>query len=87
MKITVIQPPKAGDASNERVTEFKFNMSQISVIDKVDFFKQTSELICSDRISTSVSKDKLHTNFRKLENKLKTKSTEKKALLIKKAKS
>ena len=48
-------------------------MSQFSIVDKVDFFKQTSELICSDLINTSASKEKLQRDFRKLENKLKTK--------------
>jgi len=67
MKIVVIRPPKAGDTLNERVTEFKFNMSQFSVIDKVDLFKKTSELICSDLISTYVSKDKSQRDFKKLE--------------------
>jgi len=61
-------------------------MSQFSVVDKVDFFKQTSELICSDLIATSVSKDKLYRDYKKLENKLKTEAAEKKALQIKKAK-
>ena len=72
MKIAVIQPPIAGDVQSEKVTEFKFSKSQFSVVDKLDFFKQTSDLIFSDLISTSVSKDKLHKYFKKLENKLKT---------------
>ena len=82
MNIVVIQPPKAGDASSERVTEFKFNMNHFSVVDKVDIFKQTSDLICSDLISTFVSKEKLHRYFKKLENKLKIESVEKKSFLI-----
>ena len=57
-------------------------MSQFSIVDKVDIFKKTSELICSDLISTSVSKEKLQRDFRKLENKLRTKQAEKKALQI-----
>ena len=69
---------------NEKITKFKFNMGQFSVVDKVDLFKQSSEIICSDLISTYVSKDKLQRDLRRLENKLKTKSTKKKALLIKK---
>ena len=59
-------------------------MNQYSVVDKVDFFKQTSELICSNLISTSVSKDKLFRDFKKLEGKIKTEQAEKKALQIKK---
>ena len=82
MKIAIIQPPITGDVPREKVTEFKFNMSQLCVVDKVDFFKQTSDLICSYLISTFISKDKLHGYFKKLENKLKTGSAEKKALLI-----
>ena len=61
-------------------------MSQFSIVDKVDLFKQTSELICSDLISTSISKEKLQRDYRKLENKLKTKQAEKKELQIKKTK-
>ena len=60
-------------------------MNQFSIVDKVDFLKQTSEFICSDLISTTVSKDKLVTDFKKLEGKLKTKQDEKKALQIKKS--
>lgn len=84
MNIAVIQPPMASDVPSEKAIEFKFNMIQFSVVDKVYLFKQTSELICSDIISTFVSKDKLHRDFKKLKNKLKTKSAEKKTLLIKK---
>ena len=84
MRIAVIQPQKAGDTLNEKITEFKFNIGQFSLVYKVDLFKQTSELICSDLISTFVSKYKLQRDFKKLENRLKTESAEKKALLIKK---
>ena len=59
MKIAVIQLPKEGDTFNEKVTKFKFNMGQFSVVEKVDLLKQTSQLICSDLINTFVSKDKL----------------------------
>ena len=59
-------------------------MIQFSIIDKVDLFKQKSEVICSDLIHTSVSKDKLQRDFRKLENKLKIEQAKKKALQIKK---
>ena len=86
MRIAVIKPPKVGDMLNEKITEFKFNMGQFSVVDKVELFKQTSELICSDLISTFVSKDKLQRDFKRLENKLMTESAKKKALLIKKKK-
>lgn len=68
----------------EKITEFKLNMGQFNVIDNVDMFKQTSEIICSDLISSSVSKDKLQRDFKRLEKKLKIESAEKKALLIKK---
>ena len=87
MGIALIQPPKAGDMLNENIIEFKFNMGQFSVVDKVDLFNQTRELICSNLISTYVSKDKLQRYLKRLENKLKTKSAEKKALLIEKRKS
>ena len=70
---------------NEKITEFKFNMDEFGVVDKVDLFKQTSEMICFDLIRTSVSRDKLQRDFKRLEKKLKTKSAEKKALLIKKS--
>ena len=86
MTITVIQPPKASDMLNEKITKFKFNMGQFCVVDKVYLFKQASEMICLDLISTYVSKDKLQRDFKRLENKLKTESTKKKALLIKKSK-
>ena len=85
MRIAVIQPPKEGEMLNENITEFKFNMGQFSVVDKVDLFKQTSEMICSYLISF-ISKDKLQRDFKRLENKLKTESAQKKALLIKKSK-
>lgn len=84
MKIAGIQPPMAIDASSEKVTEFKLNMSQFSVVDIVDFFNQTSELICLDLINTYVYKEKLQRDFKKLERKLKTESVEKKSRLIKK---
>ena len=86
MKIAVIQPQDIGDAQNKKITKFKLNMIQFCVVDKVDFFKQTSELICSNLISTIVSKDKLFREFKKLERKLKTGQAEKKALQIKKSK-
>ena len=59
-------------------------MGQFSVMDKVDFFKQTSELICSDLIATSVSKDKLFRENKKLQDKVKTQNAEKRVLQIKK---
>ena len=58
LKVAIIQPSKAKNTSEDKVTEIKFNMNQFSISDKVDMFKQTSELICSDLISTSVAKDK-----------------------------
>ena len=60
------------------------NMGQFSVMDKVDFFKETSELIFLDLIATSVSKDKLFRENKKLQDKVKTQNAEKKALQIKK---
>ena len=86
MKIVVIQPTTIGDAQRKKIIEFKFNMNQFSVVNKVDFFKKTSELICSNLINTTVSKDKLFRDFRKLEGRLKTEQVEKKALQIKKTK-
>jgi hypothetical protein len=59
-------------------------MNQFSDSDKVDLFKHTSEMICSDLIITSVAKDRLQRDYKKLENKLKTETAEKKALQIKK---
>ena len=85
MKIVVIQPAVVGAAQKEKVIEFKLSMNQFIVIDKVDFFRQTSELICSNLISTSVSKDKLFRDVRKLEGKVKIEQAKKKALQIKKA--
>ena len=71
MKIAVIQPPIAIDPQSKKVTKFKLNMIQFNIVDKVDFFKQTSDLICLNLISTIVSKDKLFRDFKKLESKLK----------------
>ena len=82
MKIVVIQPPIVGNPQTKKVTEFEINMIQFSIVDKVDLFKKKSELICSDLINTSISKYKLHRDFKKLENKLKTEWAEKKALQI-----
>ena len=59
-------------------------MSQFSIVDKVDLFKQTSELICSNLIATLVFKDKLFRENKKLQNKVKTQNVEKRALQIKK---
>ena len=39
MKVVVIQPPVRGVTPNKKITEFKLNMIQISVVDKVYFFK------------------------------------------------
>ena len=39
MKIAVIQPPIVGDPQTKKVTEFKLNMSQFSIVEKVDLFK------------------------------------------------
>jgi hypothetical protein len=46
MKVAVIQPPIRGQSTENEITEFKLNMSQFNIVDKVDFFKQISELIC-----------------------------------------
>ena len=80
MKIVVIQPTTTGDVQNKKITEFKLNMNQFSVVDKVDFLKKTSELIYSNLINTIVWKDKLFRDFKKLEGKLKTEQAKKKAL-------
>ena len=85
MKIVVIQPATIGQAQRNKIIKFKLNMNEFSVVDKVDLFKQTSELICSNLISTSVAKDKLFRDFKKLEGNIKTEQAEKKALQIKKA--
>ena len=81
MKIVVIQPSTVGEAQRNKTTKFKLNMNQFSVVDKVDLFKQTSELICSNLMSTSVSKDKLFRDFKKLEGKIKTEQAEKKKIV------
>lgn len=86
MKVDVIQCPVRGETPNKKITKFKLNMSQFSVVDKVDFFKQTSELIFSNLITNSASKDKLYRDYKKLENKLRTEAAEKKPVQIKKAK-
>ena len=44
MKIIVIQPTIVGEAQRKKITEFKLNMNQFSVVNKVDFFKETSEI-------------------------------------------
>ena len=84
MKVAVIQPPVKGQSTDKEITEIKLNMGQFSIVDKVDFFKQASELICSDLIATSVSKDKLFRENKKLQDKVKTQNAEKGALQIKK---
>lgn len=80
IKIVVIQPPGTGDPQNKKIAEFNLNMSQFSVVDKVDFFKQISELIYSNMISNNVTKGKSFRDFKKLERKLKTEKAKKKAL-------
>ena len=39
MKIVVIQATTVKDVQNKKITEFRLNMNQFSVVDKVDFFK------------------------------------------------
>ena len=85
MKIVVIHPIVVGEVQKKKITEFKLNMNQFSVLDKVDFFKKTSELICSNLIGTMISKDKFVRDLKKLEGKLKTQQAEKKALQINKS--
>ena len=84
LKVAIIQPSKAKNTLEDKVTEIKFNMNQFSIGDKVDLFKKTSELICSHLISASVAKDRLQKAYKKLENKLKIEVVEKKAMQIKK---
>ena len=84
MKVAVIQPPIRGQSTDKGITEFKLNMNQFSIVDKIDFFKQTSGPNCSDIIATSVSKDKLFRENKKLQNKVKTQNVEKRVLQIKK---
>jgi hypothetical protein len=86
MKIAIIHPPIIGDPQRKKIIDFKLNMSQFSIDYKVDLFKQTSEMICFDLINTFVSNEKIQRDYRKLENKLKTKQAEKKELQIKKTK-
>ena len=66
MKVAAIQPPIKRKSTEKEITEIKLNMGQFSIVDKVDFFKQTNELICSDLIVTWVSKDKLFKENKKL---------------------
>ena len=80
LKIVVIQPPLIGYSQGTKITEFKLNMSQFSIVYKVYLFKQSSKLICSDLINALVSKEKLQRDFRKLENRLRTEQAKKKAL-------
>ena len=84
MKIAVIESSSTSGLPSENVIEFKLDIGQFNVMDRVDFFKQTSELICSDLVNVSISKKKLQNNFKKLESKLKTEIAKKKALHIKK---
>ena len=63
LRVAVIQPSNAKVPSEDKVIEFKFNMNQFSISDKVDLFKKTSELICSDLISASVAKDRLQKDY------------------------
>ena len=84
LKVAAIQPPKAKDTSEDKVTEFKFNMNQFNITNKVDLFKKTSELICSNLIIVSIAKDRMQKDYKKLENKLKTRVVKKKAIQIKK---
>lgn len=83
MKFIVIQPSLTSGPQGKKIIEFKLNMSQFNIVDKVDIFKQISEIICFGLISTSVSKEKLQRDFRKLENKLRIEQAEKKDLQIK----
>ena len=73
MNIVVFQPIMVGEVQRKKIIEFKLNMNWFSVVDKVDFFKQTIEIIFSNLISTTIPKDKLVRDFKKLEGKLKTK--------------
>ena len=84
MKVAIIQPFKVKNVLEDKVTEIKISMNQFSISDKVDMFKHRSELICLDLISASVAKDRLQKDYKKLENKLKTKVAEKKVIEIKK---
>ena len=83
MKITILQPAAIGDVHNKKIIEFKLNMNQFSVVDKVDLFKHTSDPIYSNLINTTISKDKLFRYFKKLEGKLKIEQAKQKALQIK----
>ena len=65
MKIIVIQPLLSGDISTEKVTKFKLDMNQFSVVDRVEFFKQASELICSNLINVSITKEKLQRDYKR----------------------
>lgn len=55
-------------------------------MDKVELFKQISDLIYSNLINTRISRDKLFIDFKKLEVKLKIEQAKKKAPQIKRTK-
>ena len=58
MKIAMIEPSSTSGLSSKKVSEFKLDMSQFNVMDLVDLFKQTSELIFLDLVNVSISKEK-----------------------------
>ena len=74
-----------GKVQKKKIIEFKLNMNQFRCVDKVDIFKKTGELICSNLNSTTIFKDKLVRDFKKLEGKLKTEQDKEKDLEIKKS--
>ena len=78
MKKVAIKPSSTSGLSSEKAIEFKLDMSQFNVMERVDFFKQTNELLCSDLVNVSISKENFQKNFKKLESKLKTEVAEKK---------
>ena len=77
MKIEVFEPSSTSDISTKKITEFKFDMNQFSVVDRVNFFKKASEFICSDLINVFVTKENLQRNYKRIENKLKVEIVEK----------
>ena len=85
MKIEVFEPSSTGDISTKKITEFKFDMNQFSVVDRVNFFKKASEFICSDLINVFVTKENLQRDYKRIENKLKVEIVEKQALQVKKS--
>ena len=56
---------------DNKVSEIKIKMDQINMPDKLHFHKQSTEVLYSDLIQTTLSNKKLETRVMKLEEQLK----------------